>query len=236
MAAEADRAQSIIGQRYFLSEPWGWPLLLAHRLDWPSGLNIALTDSIPLLMVPLKLFRAWLPPGFFVQEGWIVIAWTLQPVAAVFALRGMGERRWLPTACIIVLSLSLPTLLQRYGQMSLCTHAVILVAIGLYVRAVARPTSALAAAGVGLLVVCLFIHPYLLAMVAAVLAAIPLSLLLRRDRRWIGAAVWLAAGLGLTGGLAMLMGFGGTAPAVGFNLLLHEPCRTLRAAAFRAVR
>jgi hypothetical protein len=217
MAAEGDRAQSIIGQRYFLAEPWGWPPLLASGLNWPVGLNIALTDSIPLLMLPLKLFRAWLPPGFFVQEGWIAIAWTLQPVAAVFALRGMGERRWIPTACVIVLSLSLPTLLGRYGQMSLCTHAVIMAALGLYVRAVARPTPALGMAGLTLLIACVFIHPYLLAMVAAVLAAIPLSLLLRGDRRWLGAAVWLAGALGLTGGLARLMGFGGTAPADGFG-------------------
>ncbi len=217
MAAEGDRAQSIIGQRYFLAEPWGWPPLLAWRLDWPTGLNIALTDSIPLLMLPLKLVRAWLPPGFFVQEGWIVIAWTLQPVAAVFALRGMGERGRVSAACIIVLSLSLPTLLGRYGQMSLCTHAVILAALGLYFRAVARPTASLATAGLVLLVACVFIHPYLFAMTAAVLAAIPLSLLLRGNRRWLGAAAWLAVALGLAGGLAVLMGFGGTAPAEGFG-------------------
>ncbi len=140
-AAVEDRAQSIIGQRYFLRDAWRWPLLHVAQLDWPTGLSIGLTDSIPIIMLPLKLVRAWLPPGFYVQDGWLAIAWAVQPAAAVFALRSMGERRLVAALCVGVLSLSLPSLLVRDGQMSLCTHALILWAIGLYFRGVQAPTA-----------------------------------------------------------------------------------------------
>ncbi len=102
-AAGGDAAQSMIGQRYFLAEKWGWPLLAATRLDWPHGLSIAMTDSIPLAMLPLKLFAAWLPPGFTLQWRWVALVWALQPVAAVYALRGAGERGWPAALAVAVL-------------------------------------------------------------------------------------------------------------------------------------
>lgn len=116
-----DEAVSAIGQRYFLAAPWGWPPLDAPRLAAPGGTNIALTDSIPLAMLLLKPFRSVLPAGFFLGAGWVALVWALQPVAAIYALRGAGERRATPSLAIAVLSVSMPTLLARYGHTALCT-------------------------------------------------------------------------------------------------------------------
>jgi hypothetical protein len=221
---EGDTAQSVIGQRYFLAEPWHWPVLLAHRLAWPAGTNVALTDSLPIALLPLKLFAAWLPPGFYVQEGYLAVALVLQPVAAVFALRGAGEYRMAPNVALAVLSLAMPMLVVRIGQMSLCTQALILCAIGLYFRLVARPRPtlwgevSLWGAVPLLLLTALLTHPYLLAMSAGVITAVPATLLLRGDRRWLAAACWVGGSLAVAGGAMVLLGFGGTALPGGFGV------------------
>jgi hypothetical protein len=213
-----DAAQSVIGQRYFLGEPWTWPPLQASRLAWPGGLSVVFTDSIPLILLPLKLLRGLLPPGFYVQQGWLAIAWALQPAAAVYALRSAGERRLLPALAVAVLAISMPGTLARFGQMSLCTHAILLVALGLYFRLVRAVRPREGVATILLLAAALLVHPYLLVMAAALLAAAPLSLLLRRDRRWLPCAAWLGAGAALVGGLAWSLGYGGTDLPGGFGV------------------
>ncbi len=218
MALVGDPAQSAIGERYFLGQPWGWPLLQAAGLNAPDGINIAITDSIPLAMLVLKLVRTAVPPGFFAGPAWVALMLTLQPAAAVYALRGAGERRWAPTLAVIVLSLSLPSLLVRYGHMALCSHAAILAALGLYVRLVAPAGRAWLWLWAGVLaVLCLLIHPYIMAMAVSVLAAAPVTLLLRRDRRWRGAAGCYVAMLAVLGLEAALLGYGGTLAAPGFG-------------------
>jgi len=213
----ADEAVSAIGQRYFLAAPWGWPPLDAPRLAAPGGTNIALTDSVPLAMLLLKPFRSMLPQGFFLGAGWVALVWALQPVAAIYALRGAGERRAAPSLAIAVLSVSMPTLLARYGHTALCTHAAILAALGVYLRLTAGPCRWTWAFATLLLAACLLIHPYILAMVAGVLAATPLSLLARGDRRWRTAALWFAGTCAALGTAAFALGFGGTQPADGFG-------------------
>lgn len=214
-----DTAQSIIGQRYFLGEPWHWPLLHVSRLSSPAGLNVAFTDSIPLVLMPLKMLAlAYLPRGFYVAESWIAIAWLVQPAAAVFALRSAGEKRAGPAVAVAILSVCMPTLLRRFGQFSLCTHAIILVALGLYFRLVLAFDARRGLAAVCLLVVALLVHPYLLVMAMALLAAAPLTLFLRRDARWRGCAGWLVAGVVLTGLLAWMMGYTGSGVAGGYGI------------------
>ena len=92
-----DIAVHIIGQRYYVGDSWRWPLLVAKPLVTPDGTNIAFTDSIPLIAVPMKIFRAFLPPGFHSIFLWLALCWIVQPLAVVFALRSTGERRLLPS-------------------------------------------------------------------------------------------------------------------------------------------
>lgn len=224
-----DRASGMIGQRYFLAAPWGWPPMQADAL---AGANTMLTDNVPVAVLLLKPFRAWLPPGFYLQEGWIALAWLLQPVAAVYALHGAGVRSWPGTIAVAALSL-LPTLLVRFGHTALCTHALILLALGLYFRLIRTGRGWWM--GAPLLLVSLLVHPYLMAMVAAVLLAGPLSLLLAR-RRWLSSAAWLALGLAVTGSAAVAFGVGGGGLALAghgiFSMNLLAPFTPSRSTLF----
>ncbi len=211
-AFTGDQAVSVIGQRYFLSEPWGWPLL---RLLALADTNLALTDSIPLAMLALKPLRPLLMPGASASQAWLALAFMLQPAAAVFALRSAGERRPGPALAAAALAVSMPTLLSRYGHVALCSHAAILLGLGLYFRLASGRRCWPAA--VLLMLGCLLVHPYILAVTTALLAAAPLTLLLRKDRRWLGAAAWFGAGLSICGGAAWLLGMGGSSPSPGFG-------------------
>ena len=208
-AAVEDTAQHIIGQRYFILDHWRLPPFQTQLLRWPKGVSIGVTDSMPLLAVPAKLLRRILPPGFHTIFWFLAIAWCLQPVAAVFALRSAGEKRVLPALAVAVIALSMPTLLYRglRPHESLCGHFLILVAIGLYFKISRGSTVATWIAAPALLVASLLIHPYLAAMVAAVLLAAPLSLLIRRDGSWLPASVAFALAIALCGGLALLLGY-----------------------------
>jgi hypothetical protein len=209
LAAVDDTAQHIIGQRYFILDQWRVPPFQTQLLRWPKGVSMGVTDSMPLLAVPAKLARRILPPGFHTIFWFLAIAWYLQPVAAVFALRSAGEKRLLPALAVAVIALSMPTLLYRglRPHESLCGHFLILTAIGVYFRIARGSTVATWIAAPALLASSLLIHPYLAVMVAAVLLAAPTSLLIRRDGSWLPASVAFALAIALCGGLALLLGY-----------------------------
>ena len=194
-----DFAQHVIGQLYFFAQPWNFSvgslrgLLVARGLDAPDGLNIALTDSIPMLSLLAKLLRPVLPPFEQTITLFQAAAWLLQPVAAVFAMRSAGERRWLPAVAVSLMAVSMPTFLHRLWHAALSGHWFLLVALGLYFRIVRGSRPAVAAACV-LPVVLLLVHPYLMLMASVLLLAAPLTLRLRGDPRWRGSlAAWVAS-------------------------------------------
>ena len=199
---ESDVAINIVGQRYFFADAWRWPLLDAMNLWVPQGINIAYLDSIPILALPLKLIAPLLPQGTHAIYLWYVAAWLLQPVAAVWCLRGAGERRLLPALAVAVAAVSMPAWWHRFGHVALCSHFLLLASLGLYLRLVAATVphrTRLWFAAVVLQLASLLVHPYLAVMVLAVLGAAPATLLLRRS------PAWFAAGLGGGAVLAALL-------------------------------
>ena len=189
-----DAAQHAIAQRHFLADAWRWPLLDVGSL---GRVNLAFLDGIPALALPMKFLAPILPEGFHAIGIFYALAWALQPVAAVFALRGAGVRGLVPALAIAVMASAMPAFIMRYGHAALCGHFVILAAIGVYFRAagdarwwrLAVPFQAVA----------LLVHPYLALMSLAVLAGVPLTLLLR-------GAPWLRAAFGTAAAAAAMLG------------------------------
>lgn len=189
-----DIAANIIVQRYFFADAWRWPPLNAANLVGPVGTNVGLLDGIPLVALPVKLLAPLLPPAFHVVNLWYGVAWFLQPLAAVWCLRSAGERRLLPALAIAVAAVSMPAWWSRFSHASLCSHFLILLALGTYFRLVARPEARLLWLGAVILeIVALLTHPYLAMMVLALLGSVPLTLFLRGDHRWTRATVGVVA-------------------------------------------
>jgi Family of unknown function (DUF6311) len=216
-AMRGDVTQSIIAQRYYIHDAWRWPLLNARSLVTPDGTNVAFMDAIPLILIPLKVVRHFLPPGFTGIYLWLAFCFLMQPVAAVFALRSAGERRFLPGLAVAVISISMPTLIFRFGHTALCSHFLILIALGLYFQIVQRAAWKPIVAGLLVMVCSLLVHPYIMYMVMAVLAAAPITLLLRRDRRAIPVAATILGGIAITGIIAVELGYGKATPMAGFG-------------------
>lgn len=211
-----DRAQHIVGQRYFLAQPWHWPLLVADALVPPNGTNIAFTDSIPLLSMATKLVSGLLPAGVQTISFWLALCWVLQPVGAVFALRSCGERRFLPGLAVAVLSLCIPTLYARVVHTALCSHFLILLALGSYFRLVGLVSPLNLLFATGLMLTSLLVHPYIMVMVMALQAAAPCSLWLRGQPDWRRAALGVSAGVVVTACVAAALGYIGADPPTGF--------------------
>lgn len=213
-----DPAQHIVGQRYFLADTWRWPPLLTRLIEPPGGVSIALTDSIPLESIAAKPFAEWLPHGGHLIYAWVALCYVLQPLAAVFALRAAGARGVLAPVAGGILAVCMPALIFRFAHAALSAHFTLLLAIGVYFRLVAAPRSWWWVGGVALLIAALLIHPYLMAMVAGLLAAAPLSLLVRRQAGLAGrVAIRLLAGIAVLGGVAALGGYLGADSATGFG-------------------
>ena len=215
---EMDAGAHIIAQRYFLADEWHWHILRVSALVWPQGTNIGLADGIPLVALPLKLIAAWLPMGFHGIYLWLALVYFLQPVSAVYAIRGTGETRVVPSVAIAVMAISMPVLWARAVHSALSAQFLVLMALGLYIRLCGvRPRRSLAGAAAVLLPVSLLVHPYLMMMVAAVLAAAPVSLLIHRNAFWRVAAGGVGAGVLATVTLAWALGYTKAVPSPGFG-------------------
>ena len=206
-----------IGQRYFLAGDWRWPLFTVPSLGYPTGISIAFTDSNPLELLFLKLVRGWLPHNFEGLHLWLGLCYVLQPISAVYALRGTGERRVAPAISIAIMALAMPVLWFRIGHAALSSHFLLLLALGLYLRSCRERRPRQLAAMALLPSVAMLIHPYLFAMVVAMMAASPVSLLFRGSRGWISAAIAVGGGIAVSGFLAWLFGYGDALPIKGFG-------------------
>ncbi len=195
-----DAAQHAVAQRYFIASPWGWPPLDVGLL---GGMNLAFADGIPALALPLKLLAPVLPAGFHGIGLWYAMCWVALPLSAAWALRGAGETRFVALLAVAIAAMSMPAFVMRFGHAALCGHFLLWVALGLYLRLVAgRRLWDWAAA---LQIVALLVHPYLAAMVLALLAAAPLTLALRGRPSRSG---WLGLGAALAAMLLIMAAFG----------------------------
>ncbi len=161
---------------------------------------------------------------------WLALCILLQPVTAVFALRGITRGR--PEAALAVAALSVLSLawLARLGHINLMGHFVILAALGLTLRMLGDGMRWEWAKATGLLLAALLFHPYLFLMCAAVLAAVPAEAsVLRRasiNRHWTGLVLACAIPFVLfrllNGAFGDAAAFGNAASGFGFysmNLL-----------------
>jgi hypothetical protein len=187
-----DVAQHISGLKYYLGEPWTFPVFDVRALRAPGGTNIIYTDSIPILAFFTKIFANLTGVSINPLGGWFALCWILQPVAAVFALRSTGTRSILAEASVATIVLFLPAWLARYDHLALCSHFLLLIAIGFYFRAPAWSAMRWTVAWSLLFGLTLLIHPYLLFMVLAIGGA---SWLRRPLSQWLPVLVLPAASL-----------------------------------------
>jgi hypothetical protein len=227
----ADFADQVVAQRYFLAQAWHWHVLHIDRLMQPWGINLAFADGMPLASLMAKVFRPLLPPFDQVVTIWLALCWLAQPVAAVFAVRSVPERRFLVAVSVAVLASCQPTFLARLHHATLSTHFPLLVLLGCYFRAVRGSRTAIMA-GCVIAAMLMLVHPYLLFMGFVFPAAVCVTLWMRGDRLWrfAGMALGVACVFVLVAAIGLGLAKGGAAGVYGIHSLnlmgLFYPARS----------
>ena len=132
-AVTSDTAQHVSGWYDFVNQPWGFPLLKTSLLDYPSGTNISLTDSLPLFALLFKLFRSVLPANFNYFSLFFMFCYLTQAMAAATLAMSLNQKNVLAVLTLTLFALSMPIVSIRVGVTdSLACQSFILFALGLY--------------------------------------------------------------------------------------------------------
>jgi hypothetical protein len=173
-----DLAQNLTGHLVFQRPGWHWPLFYSPDLFWPRGASIAMTDSNPLVSLIAKLAAGLLGHPVNLFGVWFAACWLLQPVAAVYAVRSFGARRWEAAVAAAIFAACFPALLFRVGHINLCGHFVLLFGLGQCVRMIRNQAGATTRDWITayvVLLVAIMIHPTLFLIDAAIFAAVPIQ-------------------------------------------------------------
>jgi Family of unknown function (DUF6311) len=172
-----DIAQHVSGWWYYARDSWHFPLLHTTRLDHPTGVSIAYTDSIPLLALPFKvlitLFPNLLPAHFHYFGWWMGLVFISQAVAATFLVRALGAKSLFAVLISVGFALTWPIIHARYHHPALMMQSMIIYALALYFlgRHKIWSSSSICTAFVGLNLVALTVHPYFLPFTSGIFAA-----------------------------------------------------------------
>jgi hypothetical protein len=175
-APVGDIAKGEIGWYYYARDGWRFPIFDIETYHYPEGGNVMLSDSLPLLALPMKVVYKLTstperdPP---IYNGlWVAFCLVLQAVAASRLLRVLGVDDPLAHVAGIALFCYLPIVMLRFGQAGLMAQGLILISLAAYVRAKRdglsrRQWIALCA----LPPLTLLVHPYLTLMCGVLIAA-----------------------------------------------------------------
>lgn len=173
-AVEGDVDQHLSGWYAYFHEPWHFPLLHIDLINYPEGTSVFLTDSLPLFALFFKLIRSFLPPEFNYLGLFIIFCFILQGLGTFFLLLSLNQRSLLLLLFGVFFALSAPIMDTRIvaGDSAVC-QGFILFALAAYFALIHQK---LATSKVHfyfgiIIILSLFIHAYLFAMVFALYLA-----------------------------------------------------------------
>ena len=129
-----DRAMHTLGWWFFRDAPWTWPPGANPNYGLEIAGSVALSDSLPLFAIPIKLVGPALPDPFQYWGIWFGLCFALQGFFGYRLVREFDVAR--PMAVVAGLFFIVaPIFLWRLTQhMALAGHWTILAALWLYVR------------------------------------------------------------------------------------------------------
>ena len=160
LLGQADTAFNQLAWTFFRDDAWHWPPGLVKTFMAPGGTTIGLTDSLPLLAFPGKVFSFLLPETFQYAGLWLLVNHVLMGIFAL-GVAGLFFRPLLPRFLAAGVLFLCPAWLIRDVHFALSAHWVYLAGLWLYLKP--GPAVGVARASFGwwvLLAVAALIHPY----------------------------------------------------------------------------
>lgn len=133
--SEWDIQQDYAGWINYRNSSWNFPIAQADKMGFPAekGVNIAFTDSVPLISAFFKLFDPVLPETFQWYGLYEITAFALQGIAAMLLL-GYFAVSIIPSIVGTFFFIS-PILIERsFRHIALSSHYIILFALLLYFK------------------------------------------------------------------------------------------------------
>lgn len=178
-----DPSQHFLGWAFFRDEPWTFPLGMQYTHGYPTGYAISLSDSIPLVAIPLKLLSPILPHPFQFLGLFCALSLFLNHVQGTLIARRIGYGRWL-SHLVGAFFLFSPILIWRlHGHEALTAHWLILGGIYALLRPV-TPTVGWFAPFAVLCTLSAAVHPYFLPMTGMIAFAGALRATISDRRLW----------------------------------------------------
>lgn len=190
---EQDVRQHYAGWLFYRQAPLRIPFSIAPQINWPDGMSIAFTDSIPLFAAAARLIVPILPETFQYFGWFTLICFMLQGGFGALLTSLFSQNRCVTALGALLFSFS-PILLERaFRHTSLAAHFLILAALYYYLLGCRQ--NRYTWPGLFLLnCITIAIHPYFVPMTFAVTFAL-LAGYVVRNRRIAGPAGFLAANL-----------------------------------------
>ena len=226
---EADIQQHYAGWLFYRDAPLSVPFGIAPTINWPDGMSIAFTDSIPLFATIFRLLSPLLPATFQYFGWFTLICFALQGGFAAL-LMGLFTSRFSTAMVGTIPFVFSPILLERaFRHTALGAHFFILGALYYYIRG--RREGRFNYIGLFILnCAVLAIHPYF----APMTYALTFALLLEHAilHRQIGKPIlFLVSNLVGTAAVSWLFGLfsGGSASSGGSGIQYGHFCMNLNA-------
>lgn len=197
-----DTPSQYLGWQFFRFAPWHWPpgLNPTYGADAPG--SIVLSDSIPLLALPLKLFSAWLPVHFQYFGAWVLSCFLLQGWFAYLLIRRVSGDSVLQLAGAAFFLTASIFLVQAYFHPSLGAQWVLLAGLLLTLGGKFRTR-----AWCALLCLTILVHAYLFVMLGVLWCGDMAQRLWRRETSWPTLVIHAFLSTGLLLGLMWLAGY-----------------------------
>lgn len=162
-----DNSVNFVGWHYYVNDIWRFPILNTQNLQYPKGISIAFTDSIPIAAIFFKSLRHFLPNNFNYFGLWLILCILLQGISITSVIRLLNEKRIFPIIAINIFVLTYPSFLKRITMhVGLSSHWLIIFSLALVIAKSKNIISSLNYEILFrfLLITSLLIHPYFLAM------------------------------------------------------------------------
>lgn len=185
MSEYHDWGQHYLGWSFYKEENWTFPIGTIQNYNYPAGSNIGFTDSIPIVAIFFKVFKAILPNDFQYFGLWFLICHLLITYYTIKILQLYKASTVLILFSVVFISLN-PVLLYRGMHPALCAHWIILASFYYYFKSTTNySVIKLIKYQIGLLLLTAAIHPYLLIIVAVFNVILPLKSLLYKKIKLI---------------------------------------------------
>ena len=169
LLGQGDLSQHYLGWQAFKNSPWMFPIGMTNQLAYPSSTSIIFTDSIPLLAVFFKLFKAVLPTEFQYFGFWGIACYILQGIFAVHIIQRFVKNKLyvILTSMLFVIA---PVMIWRlYFHTALAGQWLVLFALDTFFSSKDEPKTRILTKWALIGALCSSVHLYLLLMSGFVL-------------------------------------------------------------------